>query len=475
MMLLDELSAYNDSGIYPMHMPGHKRNRTLTPKINLYEIDFTEIDGFDSLHSANGLLKNAMIKAAMLYSSDNTFFLINGSSCGILSAVSACVPRGGKVLMARNCHQSVYNALGIMQLDAVYIQPSRDAVFGINGSISPEKIRIALEEHEDIDLIIVTSPTYEGVISHIESIAELAHDRGIPLLVDEAHGAHICFMPEISTNSIEAGADIVIHGMHKTLPSPTQTALLHVNGGLVDPEKVRYQLSVFQSSSPSYPLMAGLDGCISLLSDRRTELFAKYSERLYEFSKKMKSLSHLKILLKGLDETGEHPDIFTLDPGKIVISAADTDITGERLKNILLYKHRLQIEMAAGSYALAMTSIADTDEGFDRLASALIDIDSELQSIPSDGHIYCPVPESFMPIYRAQDKKTDLILFSQSAGYISGEYVYSYPPGVPLIVPGELISEEFIKAIKMMQTQSVSLTSTYGGMPAKIRVIKPAY
>jgi arginine/lysine/ornithine decarboxylase len=220
--------------------------------------------------------------------------------------------------------------------------------------------------------------------------------------------------------------------------------------------------------------MAGLDYCVSLLSERGTELFERYVRRLHGFSQKMKSLSHLKILFKGRDEGGEHPHIYAFDPGKIVISAANTDITGERLKEILLEKYKIQVEMAAGSYVLAMTSIADTDEGFDRLASALIEIDSELSDRPTAEPVYCPVLERVMPIYRAQSEKAELVSFSQSAGRISGEYVYSYPPGIPLIVPGELISEDFIDAIEMMQKQSVSLTSTYGGMPTKIRVIEPA-
>lgn len=472
MSLLDELSAYSRSGIYPMHMPGHKRNKQLMPAVDLFGIDLTEIDGFDSLHAAKGLLRNAMSKAVSLYGSKHTYFLINGSSCGILAAVSACVTRGGRVLMARNCHQSVYNALEIMELNAVYIQPPRDAVFGINGSVSPDNIRRALEENEDISLIIITSPTYEGVISDVKSIAELAHERRIPLLVDEAHGAHLRFMPDAPADSIDAGADIVVHGMHKTLPSPTQTALLHVNGELVDAEKIKRQLTVFQSSSPSYPLMAGLDYCINLLSEKRCELFEKYTERLNLFSRKMKDLKHLKVLLKGGDTAGEHPDIFAYDSGKIVISAANTGINGDELKELLLEKFRIQIEMTAGTYVLAMTSIADTDEGFDRLASALLDIDGGLCEGTIDSPVFIPVPETVIPVHKALAEKTGLVPFNQSAGLVSGEYVYSYPPGIPLIVPGELITEDFINAAEVMKMQSVSLASTSGGMPEMIKVIK---
>lgn len=474
MILLDELRKYGAAGIYPMHMPGHKRNRELMPEVDMYGADFTEIEGLDSLYNAKGILGDAMSKAARLYESENTFFLINGSSCGILAAVSACARRDGmgKVLMARNCHQSVYNALCLMELDAVYIQPAPDDAFGISGSIDPEDVRKALREHEDIGLIIITSPTYEGVISDIEAIAKLAHEKKIPLLVDEAHGAHLRFMPGGLRDSIEAGADIVVHGLHKTLPSPTQTALLHVNGELVSVEKIRNKLAVFQTSSPSYPLMAGIDYCIEMLLERSGELFERYTGLLNAFSVKMKALRHLNILCKGRDEAAKHPEIYKFDPGKIVISAGSSGMTGNEIGEALLKKHKIQIEMTMGGYAVAMTGIADTSEGFDRLASALLDIDSDQRDGPSvRSNAFCRLPDKIMPIFRAENEMKRLIAFDRSSGYICGEYVYSYPPGVPLIVPGELITDGVIDALEAMRMRSVTLVSTSGAMPGEIKVL----
>lgn len=474
MLLLDALKLNRDSGVYPMHMPGHKRNPEFMPKIDVCGIDITEIDGFDSLHDANGILRSAMDKAAELYHSQATYFLVNGCTCGILAAVSACTSKGDRVLMARNCHKAVYNAVSLMELEAIYLQPPWNASFGMSGSIEPDEVKRALQEYGNISLIIITSPTYEGVISDIRAISELAHSRGIPILVDEAHGAHLGFSPGFPSGSIDAGADLVVHGIHKTLPSPTQTALLHVNGSIADPERVRRQLSVFQSSSPSYLLMAGIDQCIALLSGRGEECFTRYLQLLYGFDRKMTQLEHLEILCKGKQHDDKHAEIFDFDPGKIVISAARTGLTGKRLSEIMLHKYRIQLEMAMGNYALAMTSIADTGEGFDRLASAIIDIDSQRlgNAVVNSGKLYFPLPESVMPIFEAIKKRHRFVPLQESIGCVSAEYVYPYPPGVPLLVPGDTITGDVIDAALLMASSAVSIVSTYNRMPEKIATIE---
>ncbi|MDD4715945.1 MAG: aminotransferase class I/II-fold pyridoxal phosphate-dependent enzyme, partial [Oscillospiraceae bacterium] len=256
MHLTDVLRGYGKLGIYPMHMPGHKRNPSFFSLPSPYEIDFTEVEGLDMLHDAQGILLDGMRRAAGLYGSSHTFYLVNGSTCGILSGITSCTRKGDRILVARNCHQSVYNAIGLQDLQAVYLLPEPDLAFGIWGSVSPAQVKRALDQYQDIRLIVLTSPTYEGVVSDISAIAKLSHERGIPLLVDEAHGAHLGFSPKFPQNSVQAGADLVIHSLHKTLPAPTQAALIHINGTLVDPEQVRRQLAVFETSSPSYVLMA---------------------------------------------------------------------------------------------------------------------------------------------------------------------------------------------------------------------------
>ena len=227
MRYLDQaLEAYGKSDVYPFHMPGHKRNPLPFPEV--YGIDITEIDGFDNLHHAEGILKEAQQRAADLYGSAHCYYLVNGSTCGILASICAAVKKRGRILAARNSHKAVYHALFLSELTAEYLYPAVTEC-GIQGQITPRQVEDALKKDPETSAVVITSPTYEGVISDIEGIAKVAHVHGIPLIVDSAHGAHLGFGGEFPQNAVRLGADAVIESLHKTLPSFTQTALLHLN------------------------------------------------------------------------------------------------------------------------------------------------------------------------------------------------------------------------------------------------------
>jgi arginine/lysine/ornithine decarboxylase len=346
--LQSELEQYNSSGIYPMHMPGHKRNSALLPFPSPYAIDITEIDGFDNLHDAHGILAKGMKKAAALYGSGASFYLVSGSTCGILAGISACTKQGDAVLMARNCHRSVYHAVSLCRLRPVYLLPKTDEPFGISGSVSPEDVEAALKE-SGARLVVITSPTYAGVCSDLEAIAGVAHRHGVPLLVDAAHGAHFGFSGYFPPNAVRSGADLVVHSLHKTLPALTQSALLHVNGGFVDPGDVQRALSVFETSSPSYVLMASIDSCIALLEEQSKELFKAYEKLLDRFSRDMEGLEHLRIFRMGGDRKRNHPNVFDFDPGKLILSVKNTSLSGVGLHDVLLRDYRIQLEMAVST------------------------------------------------------------------------------------------------------------------------------
>ena len=283
MDLKQKLLQYGSEDIYPMHMPGHKRNLNMVSMGEPYAIDITEIHGFDDLHDAKGALAHGMERAAKLFGSEETYYLVNGSSCGILAAITASVEKGDAVLVARNCHKSVYHALELYHLKPRYILPSMDDAFGICGSIMPEDIASALQRHPEVKAVILTSPTYEGIVSDVEAIASIVHGYGIPLIVDEAHGAHFSFSDMFPKSALRLGADLVVQSLHKTLPSLTQTAVLHCNGNLVDRTKLHHRLEIFQSSSPSYIFMTSIDQCVSLLETQGPALFQAYEERLLRF------------------------------------------------------------------------------------------------------------------------------------------------------------------------------------------------
>lgn len=479
--LLERLTEYAGSDAYPFHMPGHKR-REITDGIpggfpDPYGIDITEIDGFDNLHHAEGILKDAMDEAAAIYGTDRSWYLVNGSTCGILSAVFATTENGGKILTARNCHKAVYHAICLNRLEAEYLYPEEITEFGINGGIRAEDVRKALEKDAmhcagnsgdvrgkitKIQAVLITSPTYEGVVSDIRVIADVAHEYGIPLIVDEAHGAHLEYADQCHSfpkSALEYGADIVIQSLHKTLPCFTQTAILHVKGKLVDQDRISRYLSMFQTSSPSYLFMAGMERCIRYMDgDGRNEMI-RYEKRLERFMERMEGLQVLEVLDREI--CGKYRTVAGWDPSKIVVSTMRAeDFHGEELAETLRRKYHLEMEMTAPEYVIAMTSLMDTEEGFERLGTALLEIDGALRRRTESGRkekAASETPEGLeskvlhpvrrMLICEAMDADTERTAFQDTVGKVSAEFVYLYPPGIPIIAPGEVFTDAIVEKI----------------------------
>lgn len=456
-------------------MPGHKRNCALSPYLKTLgaEYDITEINGFDDLHDANGMLAKAMERAAGLWGSRDAYFLVNGSTCGILAGIRAATLQEDKVLVARNAHKSVYHAMELCNLEPIFMMPSTEPSFGIFGSICPEEVERALEQNPDVRLVVLTSPTYEGVISDIAGVCEAAHTHNIPVLVDEAHGAHLGFSDYFSGGSVKAGADIVVQSLHKTLPSLTQTALLHLNGDLVQRQNVARQLSIFETSSPSYLLMASIDGCVQLLAQQGKELFCAWEEMLRKFDEMIIPLSHLRVLAHGTAKDKQFENIYLTDPGKIVISTRGTTLSGSELMMILREKYFIELEMAAGDYVIAMTGLGDTEKTLTSLAQALIEIDKSCKSTQMNKVARYPkLPELVCDVTDALQGEHILVPAKEAAGKISADYLWAYPPGIPLIIPGERIDEDLIMYISESEYRGIHIKSTFGNLPDTFAVLQ---
>ena len=451
-MLDTKLRDYADTDTYPFHMPGHKRN--MAGFENPYNIDITEITGFDDLHHADGIIKEAQQRAAKLYGADRCYYLVNGSTCGILSAISATTKKGDKIIVARNCHKSVYHALYLRELQPVYVYPEVSD-YNIQGQIRKEDIQEILEQNTDIKAVIITSPTYDGVVSDIAEIAKLVHAYNIPLIVDEAHGAHFGLDESMPKNAINLGADCVIVSIHKTLPAFTQTALLLVNEGKADCQKIEEFLDIYETSSPSYILMAGIEKCIRVMKENSKELFAVLNQNLDGFYKKMQALQKLHVLI----EEDFKDKAFEFDRTKILISTENTDITGHQLKEILTDRYQIELEMSCENYALAIATVMDEEDGFRRLAEALIEIDSNCniqKTSCSIREIYTK-PERKYEIHEIDNFSKEKVSLQQAEGKISSEYIYFYPPGIPILVPGERINSQNIKAIEEAIAQGIEV------------------
>lgn len=475
--LFEKLAENGESGIYPCHMPGHKRNGWGELPQQLCRMDITETEGFDDLHQPEGILLELQKRAAELCGAEESFYLVNGSTGGILSAVSAALPAGGHILMARNCHKSAYHAAYLRNLKISYLYPRILKEYDVCEAVTPGQVREALMCRPDVEAVLVVSPTYEGRIADIEGIAEAVHEKGIPLIVDEAHGAHLGFSREVHENSCRQGADLVIQSVHKTLPALTQTALLHVSGKRIDRGLLRRFLRIYQSSSPSYLLMASIDNALQYLEKDGAGAFAEFRKRYEGMMERLSRCSALKFL--PIDKERQ-------DLGKLLISVKNTEMTGRQLYDILLNKYKIQTEMAAESYVLAMFTVNDGQEGYDRMVEALLETDRSLKRLASPEESFseepcfglwteeeesgCGLKETkkddtgrssptmaIRNLTEAWDGDREEIPLEESVGRLAGEFVNLYPPGIPLLVPGERITSGLYRRICRWQQQGLAV------------------
>ena len=497
-LLYNKIKCYTDTEVIPMHMPGHKRNKKL-PKFLPYNVDITEIDGFDNLHDMQGILKEASENASEVFRVKKSYFLINGSSGGILSAIYSQTAFNDNVIIARNCHKAVYNALELSKLNATYITPKFDSELNINGEIDSNELNNLLNKNKGVKCVVITSPTYEGIVSDIKAVAKVCHSHNALLIVDEAHGAHLGFSNKFPKSARSMGADIVINSLHKTLPALTQCAILHICSNRVNIVKLEKALAMFETSSPSYILMSSIDYCINLLREKSNKLFDYYSKNLDMVYSELKNLKHLKLL----KFTG-NASAYDFDKGKLIISAKNTEISGKTLAQILREKHKIEVEMASINYIIAMTSICDSKLNFKRFIKAIKAIDenienkaekqltngtlkqkiiqsnlnntnaqninkqriSKKQNINISGELFASAQN--LPIYKCKDTQGKLFNIKDCVGKTALEFIWLYPPGIPMLVSGEVITKEFIERLQQLDRLGLEIKSNFNKAPKQI-------
>ncbi len=538
---------------YPWHMPGHKRKPAPWELLDdsgengvfeggnrekndapgrsmfneIFSRDLTEVPGLDDLHYPTEMIKLSMEELAKVYGSYKTYYLVNGATCGNLAAIFACVKGDAQndktsehiaydsysekniknkkqkaVIIARNCHKSVFNAMQLLDVKPIYVYPEISNELSIDGVIKPEDIRKAVERNSQLDIrcCVITSPTYEGVISDIRAISEVLHEAGIPLIVDEAHGAHFPFYEsslqknimnydEIESNRLEKGkdgdttedtenqadtrmigkndypcsalyfgADVVIQSLHKTLPSLTQTAVLHVSIPTInDKQNIEKYLSIFQSSSPSYIFLQTMEKCISWCDANRNE-FKKHYERILRFREAFKDakLNNMRLFeFKPDVDNHINSDGLTVDTSAVsdycISNHISQDltrlvfmvdgITGRKAAQIMEERYGLVFEMAGTDYITAISTVADEENDLQELLTALIDLDKYISDSKEE------ISETGGKISISLRTDEGVLPLKKAAGKRITDYIYVYPPGIPIIAPYEIITDEHIKEV----------------------------
>lgn len=436
--------SHGAMGPVSFHMPGHKGKSFYVENgygeflDAIMDCDITEIPGADNLFQAEEIIRFTMDKYKSLYESEASYLLINGSSGGILAALLASVSKGGKLVMARNCHKSAFNALSLGDITPVYAFPSTVEEYGILGKVPAEEIAKCLDENPDAEAVILPSPNYYGICSDIEAIAEEVHKRGKILIVDQAHGAHLKFFAEeygFPRPAEEQGADIVINSIHKTLGSFGQTALLNVMSDRVDRITLEDKLQVVESSSPSYPMMATLDINADILLNKGENLMKAWAENIEWFYEAAKEIPGLKVM------AGDN-----LDRTKLNLDMSAYGINGNELEDFLMEKN-IFIELVAGNVVMCMTGIGNKRCDFERLIGALKDI-AATGTLLAEGPKVQPKALTKKLEWAGVPVKKETLHVDEAAGRVSAMSIIPYPPGIPIACPGEVLDEEILAYIK---------------------------
>ncbi|WP_032121738.1 aminotransferase class I/II-fold pyridoxal phosphate-dependent enzyme [Clostridium amazonitimonense] len=476
--LFDALLEYVNRETIPFHVPGHKKGIGMDEEFksfigeNPFKIDVTVFKLVDSLHHPTGPIKKAQELASDAYGSEAAFFSIHGTSGAIQAMIMSVVNAGDTIVVPRNVHKSVTAGIILSGAVPVYMQPELDKDVGIAQGVTPETVEATLKEHPEAKAVLIINPTYYGVSTDIKKIADIVHSYDIPLIVDEAHGPHLSFNDKLPMSAIEAGADICSQSTHKIIGALTQCSLLHVNSKYVDPTRVQQILNLLQTTSPSYILMASLD-CA-----RRQ--IALHGKELLEGSIALSNYAREEInKIPGFycfgNEILGNPGVFALDPTKITITCRDLGITGYDLDMILSTKYHIQMELSDLYNVLAVGSFGDTKESIDKLVEALKEISEEYASKNTKKPDFIdipPIPERVLIPREAFNGTKESVPLIDSVGLISGEFLLAYPPGIPVLCPGEKITKNIIQYVQELKDAGLYVQGTEDPKVEYIKVVK---
>ena len=457
----EALRDYIKKDMVAFHTPGHKHGKGIDPEFieligrNTFRIDLCELPEVDNLHDPEHVLKEAMELAAQAYGVDLSFFLVNGSTCGNNTMVLTVCDPGDKILIPRNVHKSVISGILLSGAIPVYITPTWDKEIGIDHNLTPYDVERALQANPDVKGLFLVNPTYYGVTSDIRSIVEICHRYGKPLLVDEAHGPHLHFHPDLPLSAVDSGADMVVQSTHKIIAGMTQTSMLHINEGRVDVHRARKVLQLLQSTSPNYVLMASLDTARRQMALHGRELLS-YTLEISEWSRN--ELNKIPGLYCFGQERVGFPGLFNLDLTKLTINVSGLGISGFDCQDLLNERFEIQTEMATLTNILAIVTFGNTRRDMERLVNAMRDIAQEIhtQGVPKQlqplvQQMDLPaLPEAVLTPREAFYARTEKVPFEKSAGRICTEIVSPYPPGIPILVPGERITQELVDYIQLV-------------------------
>ncbi|UNL87162.1 aminotransferase class I/II-fold pyridoxal phosphate-dependent enzyme [Priestia koreensis] len=437
------------------HIPGHKKGAGMDPTFrefigeNALSIDLINIQPLDDLHQPKGIIKQAQDLAAEAFGADHTFFSVQGTSGAIMTMVMSVCGPGDKIIVPRNVHKSVMSAIVFSGATPVFIHPEVDPNLGISHGMTPEAVQRALLQHPDAKGVLVINPTYFGIAGDLQKIVEVAHSYHVPVLVDEAHGVHIHFHDKLPLSAMQAGADMAATSVHKLGGSMTQSSILNVREGLVSPSRIQSILSMLTTTSTSYLLLASLDVARKRLATEGHALAERAIRLAEEARKQINEIHHLHCV--GTEILGTEAT-FDLDPTKLIVSVRELGITGYEVEKWLREHYNIEVEMSDLYNILCIVTPGDQEGDIELLVRALTSLSEEFSHL-SDNHLPVSVMLPDIPVLALTPRdafyaETEIVPIEESAGRIIAEFVMVYPPGIPIFIPGEIITEDNLAYIQ---------------------------
>lgn len=479
----DAVVRYAEKRIVPFHTPGHKEGKGVDHRFrdflgwNPFRIDLSELDAFELGHNPEEVLHRAQKLAAEAFGADYTFFLVNGTTSGIETMITAVCRPGDKVILPRNVHRSIIGGLILSGAIPIYIEPEVDVNLGIAMGVSAEKFERALKRHPDARAVLVINPNYYGVAWDIKNIVDLVHSYGKLVLVDEAHGPHLRFHPDLPTDAMTAGADMAAQSTHKILGSMTQSSMLHVRAQKVRIARVKTMLRITQSTSPSYLLFSSLDVARMQMATRGREILDRTMALAAEARERINRIPGLYSF--GREIIGRN-GVFDIDPTKLTVSVKDLGFTGMMAENILRNQYGLQVELSDLFNVLFIISLGDTKEDVDRLVGGMEELVKQhtgtaekIRHLVDIAYHRRPpgLPRQRMSPREAVFARNRAVPFVHSAGRISAEILAPYPPGIPIICPGEEITKEIIEFLRLVKKAGIYIQGPEDVKLERVRVV----
>lgn len=474
--LFDALKTYVKNETVSFHVPGHKKGVGMDKSfsdfvgLNVLAMDVTVFKSVDSFHNPKGVIKEAQMLTAELFGADQSFFSVQGTSGAIQTMIMSVVRFGDKIIVPRNIHKSVTAGILLSGSAPVYMQPEIDEEVGVALNVTPETVLKTLQENPDAKAVLIINPTYYGVSTDIKKIAEIVHQYGIPLIVDEAHGPHLKFNKELPISAMEAGADMSAQSTHKLIGAMTQASMLHVREGLIDIKRVKMILNMLHTTSPSYILLASLDVARMQMATQGEALL----DKALELAKKTRAIiNEIPGFYCFGEEVLELKGAYAFDPTKLTINCRGLSISGQKLETILAEEFKIQVEMSDLYNVLAVLTIGDTEESVGKLVRALSEISDRYELVDfKERTIKMPeIPECLLLPREAFYNKTRSVALEASIGLISAEMLMAYPPGIPILCQGEVITEEIIQYVKVLKETGLDVQGTEDPEVDYIRVV----